>query len=183
MGNRLSKIVTRTGDDGKSHLGDGVRIYKNHPRLEAIGTIDELNSFIGFVLSFDIKNTEIKQALQQIQHHLFDLGGELCPPYRSVITEEHVVYLENLCQEWNQSLPPLKEFILPGGTTEAASAHLARSLCRRAERTIVALHQEQDTSHFILQYINRLSDLLFIAARCLNQTRAREILWEHERKK
>ena len=142
-----------------------------------------VNSFIGFILAFDLEHQEIKSALQQAQHHLFDLGGELCPPHRPGITEDHVIYLENICQHLNQSLPPLKEFILPGGTREAAASHLARSICRRAERALVALHQEEKVSDYILKYINRLSDFLFISARCLNQTKATEVLWQHERLK
>lgn len=180
---RLTKITTRTGDDGKTNLGNGNRIPKHHARIEALGTLDELNSAIGLVLAHEPTNLDAAIALKKIQQDLFDLGGELCPPYRQAITLDKMVYLEEMIEKWNSDLPPLKEFILPGGNLTAASCHLARTICRRAERCIVKLNEEENLNPDILRYINRLSDLLFIAARVLaRETTDKEELWEHERK-
>jgi cob(I)alamin adenosyltransferase len=184
MGYRLSKIYTRTGDDGMTQVSPGERIPKNDIRIEALGSIDELNSAIGLMLAHEIPNLDIKSCLTQIQHELFDLGGELCPPHHQVITADKVTRLENTIDEWNEVLPPLKEFILPGGNLPSACCHLARTICRRAERTLVALHQENPINLAILHYVNRLSDLLFVAARVLtHDNQQTEILWNHEKKK
>jgi len=183
MGYRLSKIYTRTGDDGHTHLGDGNRIPKDHPRLELMGTLDELNSAIGLVLAYSPEDPTIVSCLTQAQNDLFNLGGELCPPHRQAITAEKISQLENIIDAWNTTLPPLTEFILPGGNIKSAACHLARTICRRAERSAITLHQQTPLTPEILRYINRLSDLLFVAARILaKETASEEILWEHERK-
>lgn len=183
MGYRLSKIYTRTGDDGKTQLGDGIRIFKNHLRFEVLGTLDELNSVIGMILAFSPKNKSVITCLTQVQNDLFNLSGELCPPYRQVITAEKTVDLEKIIDEWNGNLPPLKEFILPGGNPPSATCHLARTICRRAERITVALHQQEKMNDEILRYLNRLSDLLFVAARILaRETQQDEAMWQHVRK-
>lgn len=184
MGYRLSKIVTRTGDDGKTHLGDGHRLPKNHMRIEALGTLDELNSCIGLIIAHNPESQDIADGLKQIQQDLFDLGGELCPPHHKTISTNQVSRLDKLIEQWNATLPPLTEFILPGGNLAAAHCHLARTVCRRAERTLVALHEMEPMNLAILQYINRLSDLLFIAARILSREASiDEVLWEHSKKK
>ncbi len=185
MGYRLSKIYTRAGDDGYTNLGDNKRLPKNHARLELLGTLDELNSVIGMLLAYlsaaDVAS--IHPVLTQLQHDLFNVGGELCPPYYSVITPEHITQLEKTIDEWNANLPPLTEFVLPGGNILAATCHLARTVCRRAERCAVSLFQEGPFNPVILQYLNRLSDLLFVAARVLaRETNAWEVLWDHKRK-
>lgn len=183
MGYRLSKIYTRTGDDGKTQVGVGERIPKDDILIEVLGTLDELNCAIGLMLSNQIHNTDVQNCLTQIQHHLFDLGGELCPPFHQSISAEKVKSLENKIDQYNTSLPPLKEFILPGGNVASAHCHLARAICRRAERHLVTLQHEQNINAHALQYINRLSDLLFVIARVLaKQDHQNEILWEHERK-
>lgn len=184
MGYRLSKIYTRTGDDGKTQVSPGERIPKNSTRIEALGTIDELNSAIGLLLAHEMNNLDIKTCFTQVQHELFDLGGELCPPHHHVMTEDKILRLEKTIDEWNDILPPLKEFILPGGNLPSACCHLARTICRRAERTLVALHQEAPINPDILRYVNRLSDLLFVAARLITRDdQHEEILWQHEKKK
>lgn len=184
MGNRLSKITTRTGDDGKTSLGVGNRIPKHHARIEALGSLDELNSAIGVVLALGPLNQKIVAALKQVQQDLFDLGGELCPPHHQAVTTEKTAYLEKMLQEWNDTLPPLKEFILPGGNIKSATCHLARTICRRAERNLVELHETENLNPEILRFMNRLSDLLFIAARLLaRETTDEEEMWQHERKK
>lgn len=180
MGYRLSKIYTRTGDDGSTHLGDGNRLTKDHPRLAALGTIDELNSAIGLVLAHQPAHQAIQTQLIAVQHQLFDLGGELCPPHHPAMTAEKVLHLEETLDEWNAMLPPLKEFILPGGNLKSAACHLARTICRRAERCVVTLHQQEAVSPDILRYLNRLSDLLFVAARLLaRESDGVEMLWNH----
>jgi len=182
MSNRLSKITTRTGDDGNTSVGPGERLSKNHARIEALGTIDELNSAIGMIQAYKLHNSEMAKALTQVQQDLFDMGGELCPPYRETMSDEKIVFLDHLIETWNATLPPLKEFILPGGNIKAATCHLARTICRRAERTLVTLHQTEPVNVNVLRYINRLSDVLFIAARILaRETTTDEPLWEHER--
>ena len=184
MSYRLSKIVTRTGDDGSTQLGPGERISKDDIAIEALGTLDELNSAIGIVLAYQPKNKEIIDCLTDVQHDLFTIGGELCPPHRRAITEEKISRLDEILTHWNDSLPPLKEFILPGGNHLSASCHLARTICRRAERCLVALNKKNKINPDSLRYINRLSDLLFIAARILaKETDSAEPMWENKKEK
>lgn len=179
---RLTKIVTRKGDDGTTSLDGRHRISKENKRIEAIGDIDELNSVIGMVLASDLTLQVIRDALFHIQQDLFDLGGELCLPDRPAITAEKILRLESWITEWNETLPPLKEFILPGGNLASATCHLARTICRRAERHLVALHAEEPLSPDILRYINRLSDLLFVGARAIvKEISGDEKMWDHER--
>jgi cob(I)alamin adenosyltransferase len=179
MGNRLSKIVTRTGDAGTTGLGDGSRVAKDCLRIEAIGEIDELNSSLGVVLSAEVPEA-IRDALLGVQHDLFDLGGELCIPGMNIISDAHIERLEALVEQFNDQLSPLKEFILPGGTPAAAFAHLARTVCRRAERRVVHLAKNEAVSEFALKYVNRLSDLLFVLGRALNVAGGRgDVLWVH----
>lgn len=168
MGNRLSKITTRTGDDGSTGLADNTRVRKDHPRVEAMGDVDELNSQLGLLLTETLAE-EVRALLTQIQHHLFDLGGELAMPEFLGITEAKLVMLDKSIERYNASLPPLKEFILPGGNRAAAQAHVCRAICRRAERRVVSLVLSEAVSPLQLQYLNRLSDLLFVLARLLNQ--------------
>ncbi len=182
MGHRLSKITTRTGDAGDTGLGDGTRVAKHSPRIQALGDIDELNSCLGLLLA-ERPPAPIAKALLQVQHDLFDLGGEVCIPGHSMVTEQHVARLEALTQAHNAKLKPLKEFILPGGTRAAAAAHLARAVCRRAERSLVALGRVEPVGERARQYLNRLSDLLFVLGRALNRAARRgDVLWKHERK-
>ena len=182
MGHRLSKITTRTGDAGETGLGDGARVAKDSARIAALGDIDELNSAIGLVNSEEIP-PEVRAVLEQVQHDLFDLGGELSIPGHSLLKEEQVENLERSVEEWNSKLSPLKEFILPGGSRAAASAHLARTVCRRAERTLVALGRQEAVSEVSRRYLNRLSDLLFVAGRSLNRAAgAADVQWKHKRK-
>ena len=179
MGNRLSKIVTRTGDAGTTGLGDGSRVPKDCLRIEVIGEIDELNSSLGVLLSEALPET-IRALLLAIQHDLFDLGGELCLPGRKVISAAQVNRLEAAVTQFNASLSPLKEFILPGGTRAAALAHLARTICRRAERRLVSLAQSESVSDSARKYVNRLSDLLFVLGRALNEAGGSgDVLWVH----
>ncbi len=183
MGNRLSKIATRTGDKGETGLGDGTRVAKDSLRIQALGDIDELNSMLGVLLAEKIP-ARIAAELLRIQHGLFDLGGETCIPGHRMVTQEHVLHLDGLLETYNRNLPPLKEFILPGGTRAAALAHLARTVCRRAERSLVALGQAERVGDHALQYLNRLSDLLFVLGRVLNRASRRgDVLWRHERRK
>ncbi len=183
MSNRLSKIVTRTGDAGTTGLGDGSRVTKDCLRITAIGEVDELNSCIGIVLAEDVPES-VRVALIKIQHDLFDLGGEICIPGANIITEEHILHIETLVKQFNDELNPLKEFILPGGTRPASLAHLARTVCRRAERHIVHLANEEPVSDFARKYMNRLSDLLFVLGRYLNKAGGRgDVLWAHQRGK
>lgn len=178
MGYRLSKIYTRTGDDGSTGLGDGTRIPKDHPRVEAYGTVDELNSALGVALSLGLP-ADVRDALATVQHELFDLGGELCIPGRQAIGQEQVTRLERTLDTLNALLPPLKEFILPGGSQAAALLHLARAICRRAERRTVGLAQREAVNPHAIKYLNRLSDLLFVAARYVNAAdQAPEVLWQ-----
>ena len=181
MGHRLSKITTRTGDAGDTGLGDGSRVPKDAARIQALGDIDELNSVIGVVLAEDVGQAA-RDALVQVQHDLFDLGGETSIPGHSMITAQHVERLEALIETHNASIPPLKEFILPGGTRAAAAAHVARTVCRRAERSLVALGRSENVNEAARQYLTRLSDLLFILGRTLNRDAARgDVLWRHQR--
>jgi len=183
MGHRLSKITTRTGDAGETGLGDGSRVPKDSPRVRALGDIDELNSAIGVLLAEELP-PELRDALGEIQHDLFDLGGELSIPGHALLGDAHVARLEARLEAWNAGLPPLKEFILPGGTRAAACAHLARTVCRRAERGVVALGKKDKISAHARRYLNRLSDLLFVAARILNRHAGRsDVQWRHERKR
>ena len=168
MNNRISKVMTKTGDDGKTGLANGSRVWKNCLRMEVLGNIDELNSIIGLVVcenSFE----KISSELIRIQHELFDLGGELASCGSFHIEKKQVEYLEESIAFFNTELSPLKEFILPGGVKPAALLHVARSVCRRAERSVVALAREESVSPISLQYLNRLSDLLFVLARLANR--------------
>jgi cob(I)alamin adenosyltransferase len=177
-GNRLSKIVTRTGDAGTTGLGDGSRTTKDSLRIDAIGEVDELNSCLGVLLCEDLPDT-VRTALLDVQNHLFDLGGELCLPGMEVIKDTQVARLEEQAEAFNADLPMLKEFILPGGTRAAAFAHLCRTVCRRAERSMVRLHTAEPLSEAARRYINRLSDLLFILGRALNRAGGRgDVLWQ-----
>jgi len=183
MGHRLSKIYTRTGDKGTTGLGDGSRVDKDHPRIEAFGTIDELNSHIGLILANTLPD-EIRACLSDIQHDLFDLGGELCVPGYQTITEDYVTRLEGILDNLNAELPALKEFILPAGGHATAQCHVARTVCRRAERRIHALHKNEPVNPASLAYINRLSDLLFVIARlCARFENGQEVLWNPDRYK
>jgi cob(I)alamin adenosyltransferase len=177
MANRLTKIVTRTGDDGTTGLGDGTRVGKDSPRVQALGDIDELNSALGVAIAEDLPD-HVRAMLLAIQNDLFDLGGEVCIPGRSALWNAHVDQLDRRIEALRETLPPLREFILPGGTRGAAACHLARAICRRAERSLVALGRVEAVSALGVQYLNRLSDLLFIAARTANaHAGQRETLW------
>ena len=177
-GNRLSRIVTRTGDAGTTGLGDGSRTTKDSLRIDAIGEVDELNSGLGVLLCEDLPHS-VQAALLDIQNDLFDLGGELCMPGYEIIKDVQVSRLETLADEFNANLPMLKEFILPGGTRAAALAHLSRTVCRRAERAMVKLHNAEPIPEAGRRYINRLSDLLFILGRLLNRAGGRgDVLWQ-----
>lgn len=183
MGNRLSKIYTRTGDDGSTGLGDGNRIGKDSARVGAYGTVDEANSCIGLVLAAELPQT-IREQLVAIQHQLFDLGGELCIPGHSAIFDADIDRLEQWLDAHNDELPPLKDFILPGGGEAAARCHIARTVVRRAERETVALARLEDVRPQAVRYLNRLSDLLFVLARVLARASGHgEVLWNHERRK
>ncbi len=183
MGHRLSKIYTRTGDDGTTGLGDGTRVQKDSARVEAYGTVDELNSVVGLLLCEPLGD-EVRTALTRIQHTLFDLGGELCIPGRRVLIEAQVTALENLLDRLNAALAPLKEFILPGGTRAAALCHVARTVCRRAERRVCTLARSEPVPPVTLKYLNRLSDLLFVMARAINRTaNVPDTLWQPAPKK
>lgn len=178
MGYRLSKIYTRTGDDGTTGLGDGSRVPKDDARVEAYGTVDELNSALGLALAEPLP-AALKEALAPIQHELFDLGGELSIPGRVAITAEQVSRLEAILDTLNAPLPRLKDFILPGGSRGAGLLHLARTVCRRAERCVVRLARTDQVNPESIRYLNRLSDLLFVAARSANAAAgAPEILWQ-----
>lgn len=179
MGHRLSKIYTRTGDDGTTGLGDGNRIDKDHPRMESIGAVDELNSLIGLLIAELPIDDEFYALLMRIQHSLFNLGGELSIPGYSLVKAEEVTALEEALDAMNERLPPLKNFILPGGSRPAAICHLARSVCRRAERNVVTLARETAVESAGRHYLNRLSDLLFVMARLLaRRNGAQEVLWQ-----
>lgn len=184
MGNRLSKIYTRTGDDGSTGLGDGSRVAKDSLRVAAYGTVDELNSTIGMVLACDGVPDDIAEALTQVQHELFDLGGELCIPGMAMIDDADITRLEQVLDRFNDPLPPLKDFILPGGGMAASCCHLARTVCRRAEREVVALARAEAVRPQASRYLNRLSDLLFVLCRVLARASGHgEVLWQHERRR
>jgi cob(I)alamin adenosyltransferase len=181
MGHRLSKIVTRTGDDGTTGLGDGSRVAKDSPRIDAIGAVDELNSSLGVLLAETLPD-DIAARLTAIQHDLFDLGGELSVPGYSAVSDAHVARLEDTVAHYNAGLPPLKEFVLPGGCRAAALAHVSRTLCRRAERAVVRLAAAEAVNEPLRRYLNRLSDVLFVLARQLNAASgAGDVLWNRRR--
>jgi len=183
MGNRLSKIATRTGDKGTTGLGDGSRVDKDNVRIQAIGEVDELNSNLGVLLAEPLPD-EMREELVSIQHDLFDLGGELCIPGYQMIKEEHVERLDALLAKYNATLPALTEFILPAGSRAAAVSHVCRTVCRRAERAIVTLGKTETINDFPRQYVNRLSDLMFVLARVLNRfAGGSDVLWHHDRKR
>jgi cob(I)alamin adenosyltransferase len=178
MGNRLSRIYTRTGDDGSTGLGDGMRVPKEHLRVEAYGTVDEANSAVGVVLAVPGLPPAVVDCLTEIQHTLFDLGGELCIPGHRAIKASDVERLEQTLDHFNDDLPPLKEFILPGGGPAAAACHVARTVTRRAERRVWALARAESVASEVPQYLNRLSDLLFVVARVLaRHEHGSEVLW------
>ncbi len=184
MGNRLSKIYTRTGDDGTTGLGDGRRVPKDDSRVEAYGTVDEVNSVVGVLLAVPGVPEAIRSCLTSIQHELLDLGGELCIPGHRIITAEHVTGLERTLDGLNEDLPPLKEFILPSGGPATAACHLARAVSRRAERRVWTLARRESVNPEAAKYLNRLSDLLFVMARVLaRHERGAEVLWRHHRGK
>ncbi len=181
MGNRLSKIYTRTGDAGTTGLGDGSRVPKDNARIEAIGAVDELNSAIGVVLAEPIPEN-VSSVLTRVQHELFDLGGELSIPGYMAIDEQHVSQLEKNLDEFNSDLPALKEFILPGGVRAAALAHVARATCRHAERRVVRLALAEQLSAVPQRYLNRLSDLLFVLCRVINRSAGHtDVYWQKTR--
>lgn len=182
MGHRLSKIYTRTGDKGTTGLGDGSRVDKDSVRVEAYGCVDELNSCIGMILAEPEVPQDIREWMNEIQHDLFDLGGELCIPGHTAITDEYIDRLEQQIEIMNADLPMLKEFILPGGNRSATTCHLARTICRRAERRVLTLSKSETTGEHGLKYLNRLSDFLFVAARVLaRQNGGSEVLWQRKR--
>ena len=182
MGNRLSKIYTRTGDDGTTGLGDGSRIAKDSARVEAFGTVDEANSAIGIILANESVPVEIHSCLIEVQHDLFELGGELCIPGHVAINQKFIDRLENNLDEFNKDLPMLKEFILPGGGSAAAACHLARTIVRRAERRVMTLSNVDVVRPETRKYLNRLSDLLFVIARILSRAESgHEVLWDRDR--
>ena len=186
MGNRLSRIYTRSGDDGSTGLGGNQRVAKDHPRVVALGDVDETNAAIGLILSAPGVPADIAGQLLGIQHDLFDLGADLAYPLDTRgehlrLSADHVTRLEDLLDQHNAGLPPLKEFILPGGTPAAAACHLARTVCRRAERGVVALAREEKLNAILTSYLNRLSDFLFVLSRVLNEQGRRDILWQPDR--
>ncbi|MDJ0794641.1 MAG: cob(I)yrinic acid a,c-diamide adenosyltransferase [Woeseiaceae bacterium] len=182
MGNRLSKIYTRTGDDGTTGLGDGSRTPKDSARVEAYGTVDEANSAIGMVLAADAVPDDVRACLTEVQHDLFELGGELCIPGHAAVKDVFIERLENDLDGFNEGLPMLKEFILPGGGQAAAACHVARTITRRAERRVFTLSQTEDVRPEALRYLNRLSDLLFVVARVIARAESgQEVLWNRDR--
>lgn len=183
MGNRLSKIATRTGDNGTTGLGDGSRVSKDSLRVHAMGDVDELNSHIGLLLCEELP-AALREELVSIQHDLFDLGGELCIPGYTLISDAQVARLDNLLAKYNADLPPLKDFILPAGSRAASLAHVCRTICRRAERAIVTLGNSEKINDQPRQYMNRLSDLMFVISRVLNRfAGGSDVLWEKDRKR
>ena len=183
MGNRLTRIYTRTGDDGTTGLGSGERVPKDSLRVEAFGTVDEVNSAIGVVIAAPGVPADVVSCLQEIQHQLFDLGGELAVPGRNVIDDGAVNAIEEILDRFNAALPALKDFILPGGNAGAAACHVARGMCRRAERRTWTLARSESVNPASLRYLNRLSDLLFVLARVIaRQNGGSEVLWQPRRK-
>lgn len=180
MGNRLSKIYTRTGDSGTTGLGDGSRVNKDSLRVDAMGDVDELNAVIGILLTEPLDD-QVAEVLTRIQHDLFDLGGEICIPGHAMVKAERVSALESILDAWNDELEPLKEFILPGGTRASAYCHLARTVCRRAERQLTRLNRNEPVTEVSMHYLNRLSDLLFVLCRILNKQAGRaDVLWNNQ---
>ncbi len=178
MGHRLTKIYTRTGDSGDTGLGDGTRTPKDAARIEALGAVDELNSQLGLLLTESLPD-DVRVHLDRVQHTLFDLGGELSIPGYVLLVDDQVKHLEDCLDHYNAQLPPLKDFILPGGSRAAALAHVGRTVCRRAERALVRLGREATLPPMSLKYLNRLSDLLFVLARVLNRAaQAPDVLWQ-----
>ena len=180
MGHRLSKIYTRTGDGGTTGLADGSRVDKDSARVEALGDVDELNSHIGAILEH-VREGPVNELLVDIQHALFDVGGEMAIPGHSAVTADYVTRLESSLDELNADLPALKEFILPGGGPAAIACHLARTVCRRAERRMIALARDEEVNDESRRYVNRLSDLLFVLARTLARGDRGEVFWKHGR--
>jgi len=185
MGNRLSKLYTRTGDDGTSGLSGGARVPKTHPRMHAMGSIDELNSVIGLLIhklqNAQVDDSDLAAMLIEIQHDLFNIGGEISMPDHAFITNSKVAQLEQRIDHFNALVEPLKDFILPGGSEAAAICHMARATARRAERDLVGLHQREPINEITLRYVNRLSDLLFASARIINQQQGEpDVLWKKE---
>lgn len=182
MGKRLSKIYTRTGDDGTTGLGDGSRVDKDDPRVEAYGTVDEANSAVGLVLAHASVPGDVRACLTEVQHDLFELGGELCIPGHRAVEAPFVERLERELDRFNADLPALKEFILPGGGPAAAACHLARTVVRRAERRVESLAKREPVRNELLRYLNRLSDLLFVVARVLARAEnGQEVIWDRQR--
>lgn len=182
MGNRLSKIYTRTGDDGTTGLGDGTRVAKDSLRVAAFGTIDEANSAIGVVLACESVGDPVRRVLTDIQHDLFELGGELCIPGHRSVSDAFVKRLEIELDSLNSELPALEEFVLPGGSAAAAHCHVARTVVRRAERHVISLARQEAVRPELLAYLNRLSDLLFVIARVLARADGSdEVLWQRDR--
>ena len=180
MANRLSKIYTRTGDDGTTGLGDGTRVQKDSLRVDAMGDVDELNSVIGLLLTEGVPDILV-DLLTQVQHDLFNLGGEICIPNYVILHQANVDILEEAIDTLNDDLMPLKEFILPGGTKAAAFCHLARTVCRRAERKLITLDRAEPVTETSLKYINRLSDLLFVLCRIINkEAGVSDVLWQNK---
>lgn len=178
MKNRISRVVTRTGDQGQTGLADGSRVTKDSARIDAIGQVDELNSVIGLVIS-EAVTEKMKEELQSIQNELFNMGGELAIVKTSLMMEDKVLAIDELVENYNNELPSLREFILPGGTKTAALFHLARSVCRRAERSLVSLGKQESISPVLYQYLNRLSDLFFVYARVANKMAGQsDIFWK-----
>jgi cob(I)alamin adenosyltransferase len=183
MGHRLSKIVTRTGDAGTTGLGDGSRVAKDSARIEAIGAIDELNSTLGVLLAEPLP-AGVAECLVEVQHDLFDVGGELSIPGAATVSETQVTRVEEALARFNADLAPLKEFVLPGGTRAASYAHVARTVCRRAERSLVHLGATATVRDPVRKYVNRLSDLLFVLARVLNRDAGQaDVLWRKDRRR
>jgi len=181
MKDRLTRIVTRTGDKGTTGLSDGSRVDKDHARIEAIGDVDELNSVLGLLLCCKLAE-DIEHDLRDVQQRLFDIGGELSIPGEKKFSVEAVNHIEQLVEKYNATLPPLREFILPGGSESAARCHEARAVCRRTERRIVTLAREEDVNPSLIAYMNRLSDLLFVIARVLVRSEGgQEVYWRSER--
>ncbi len=178
MANRLTKIYTRTGDKGDTGLADGSRVAKDAPRIEAMGEIDELNSAIGVLLCEALPD-DLRVCLTNVQNDLFDLGGELSVPGHTILADSHVTQLEAALDHFNATLPTLKDFILPGGSRAAALAHVARTVCRRAERRVITLSKSEAVPVLACPYLNRLSDLLFVVARVLNRhAQGMDVLWQ-----
>ena len=182
MANRLSKIYTRTGDNGTTGLGDGTRVAKDSLRIDAMGDVDELNSVIGLMLTETVPDILV-DTLTQIQHDLFNLGGEICIPDYVILQQANIDNLEEAIDTLNDELAPLKEFILPGGTKAAAFCHLARTVCRRAERKLITLARDEKVTTISLKYLNRLSDLLFVLCRIINkEAGVSDVLWQNKTK-